>query len=205
MIFPIYYCPPKIETIPPHIFHTVLTVGALGVRGEIEGIPPEDQHGRLVGATPDEAAPLFADGRMRKTRAGWYVCLAGCQPQKIARVRGIGGTSIPGKKNDPEGIQFTVPHLLTNYSGTLESAIPAVYREYHWQTPREFYQVIDNVGNFLRAIPEIPDDEKLLDLCVEILSINYHVTKHELAFADEWIDDTFPIRVIRASVQNAEE
>ena len=205
MILPIYYCPPAIETIPPHIFHTVLTVGALNVRAEIDCLPAADQHGRLVGATPEEALPLFQSGALRKTRAGWYVCLSGCTPQKIARVRGLGGAEIPGKKNDPSGIKFVIPRLLTNYNGTLESAIPAVYREYHWQTPREYYGIIDNVGNFLRSIPDIADQDILMDLCVEILSINYHITKHELAFADEWIDETFPIRAIRACVLDAEE
>jgi hypothetical protein len=211
MIFPLYYVPPGV--VPPkHVagYHSTIAVlrpGAApnGVPEEIAAIPdptnPERKiGGHLIGGDlTDQVRGMFT-----KTDAGWWIAMGNIKPESLARVRGIGGTCIPGIDPEHEWCVPTLLHISNNKDGPrrLTSAIPAIYKDYQWQNPAEFNAVIDRLGNYLRA-EETPPREEALALAVDILSINYHLSVHEIAIAG-WFNEEFLLRVITAAVDFSE-
>lgn len=211
MIFPLYYVPPGV--VPPvHMsgYHNAIFplkpgFAPDGVPAEVASAtdpnhPDRQIGGHLLGGMIDDQVR----GMFTKTDAGWWIALGNIKPESLARVRGIGGICIPGI--DPEH-EWCVPillHLSDNKDGPrrLTSAIPAIYKNYQWQTPAQFNAVIDRLGNYLRA-EETPPREEALALAVDILSINYHLSVHEIAIAG-WFNEEFLLRVITAAVDFSE-
>jgi hypothetical protein len=143
-------------------------------------------------------------GLFKPTPAGWWIAMGNIRPHVLARARGIGGTTIAGIEPDHEWCVPTLLHLgpETNGRRTLTSAIPAIYRDYQWQTPAEFNEIIDRLGAWLRSSGE-PDIEAAMDLAVDILAINYHISIHEIS-AGGWFNEDLILRIIRAAVDFSE-
>ncbi len=207
MIFPLYYVPPGV--VPPvHVAGLHSTIAALrpgiapiGVPEDVAAIkdpanPERMLGGHLIGGDLTEEIK----GLFKKTEAGWWIALGNIKPWSLARARGIGGTCIKGITPEHE---WCVPKLLHLERGKgLTCAIPAIFKDYQWQTPKEFHAVIDRLGSYLRSEEE-PTREEALALAVDILAINYHISVHEIALAG-WFNEDFLLRVISAAVDLSE-
>jgi hypothetical protein len=204
MIFPLYYIPPGIE-IPGHIN----TKGVDLFRARPGMMPDcmrtddgakQTEGGLMIGGQLSEhVSRLF-----QKTSEGWAVALGNVTPRNLARARGIGGRVIPGRE---PGQEWCVPTLLQivqlpDGSRSLTGAIPKEYRNYQWQTPQEYYGVIDKLGAFLRSDSD-PTLDEMLNIAADILAVNYNISKHELSVSG-WIDEPMLLRVINAAVNVGE-
>jgi hypothetical protein len=213
MIFPLYYVPANVPP-PAHIvgFHSVVSnlrpgYAPDGVHEEVAAFVPDRLNpevklgGKLIGAATldDQTRSMF-----KPTSAGWWVAMGHIAPHTLARVRKVPGRVISGVDPDHEWHVPTLLHIDSSSTGTkrLTSAIPAIYKDYQWQTPAEFHAVIDRLGNYIRA-EETPPREEALALAVEILAINYHISIHEIAVAG-WMNEAFLLRVIEAAIDLSE-
>jgi hypothetical protein len=156
--------------------------------------------GTLIGGDlTDEIRGLF-----KPTPAGWWIAMGNIRPDTLSRARGIGGRIIQGVDSSHEWCVPTLLHLGPEKDGrrTLTSAIPAIYRDYQWQTPKEFNEIIDRLGAWLRSSGE-PDREDAMALAVDILAVNYHISIHEISAAG-WFSEDLILRIISAAVDFSE-
>jgi hypothetical protein len=209
-LFPLYYVPPGV--VPPiHVkgyHHTIAKlrpgIAPDGVPEAIATIDDPATGQRLSGAVIGGQIDEQTRSMFKPTQAGWYVAMGNVHPHTLARVRGIGGTTIPGIYPEHEWCVPTLLHLSSDKEGTrrLTSALPAIYKDYQWQTPSEFHDIIDRLGSYLRA-DETPPIEDALALAADILAINYHLSIHEMTVAG-WFNEAFILDVIRAAVDFSE-
>jgi hypothetical protein len=156
--------------------------------------------GTLIGGDlTDEIRGMF-----KPTPAGWWIAMGHIRPDVLSRARGIGGRIVPGVDSSHEWCVPTLLHLGPDKNGVpcLTSAIPAVYRDYQWQTPSEFHEIIDRLATWLRPGSETVLDDSM-ELAIAILSINYHISIHEISAAG-WFSEDLILRIISAAVDFSE-
>lgn len=192
--FPLYYVPPGKQR-PAHIVHQ----GGIRV---VDGVGPEDagpdeRGGTVFGSAWDpRALPLW-----RKTQDGWWLAMGTATPVQLARLAPLDGAIVPAHQ---PGQSWLVPRLLHWRDGHgLVSAVPNEYRDYQWQPPLHLEPLMLRLRSVFYwerggEVPEVPDAETV-QLAVDILALNYHVSLHELTLAG-WITDRLVLDVLRTAV-----
>jgi hypothetical protein len=194
LLFPLYYLPPDVPR-PGHVVHQ-------GVISVLRHVGPEDaaEHERggviLGGPWDDRAAGLW-----RRTQAGWWVAMGGAAPEHLARLAPMDGPIVNGHL---AGHRWMVPRLMRWRDGHgLVSAVPNEFRDYAWQAPAALEPLMLRLRTLFYwqrggEIPEVPDGETV-DIAVDLLALNYHVSIHELTIAG-WLSDRFVLDILRAAV-----
>ncbi len=192
--FPLYYCPPGVAR-PEHILHR----GGIGVMAGIgpEDATPEERGGTVYGAAWDpRTLPLW-----RKSTAGWWVAMGTATPLHFARLAPIDGALVPAHE---EGQSWLVPRLLRWRDGHgLVCAVPHEFRDYQWQAPAYLEPLMLRLRSvFLWTpdgeVPLVPDPE-VVQIAVDVLALNYHVSLHELTLAG-WLTDRLVLDVLHSAV-----
>lgn len=191
--FPLYYLPPGMKR-PVHIVHQ----GGGGVGASIgpDGASDDERGGTIYGsAWDDRTMPMW-----KRTQAGWWVAMGDATPMQLARLVPMEGDLVPGSK---PGHSWLVPRLLRWRDGYgLVSAVPAEFRDYQWQPPPHLEPLMVKLKCMFywqkdSEVPEVPDDEAV-DLAVQILALNYHITIHELT-VEGWLSDVLVLAVLRTA------
>ena len=191
--FPLYYLPPGMPR-PTHLVHA----GGISL---VENVGPADALPHEVGGTiyggpwAPESLPYW-----KKTKAGWWVAWGDAKPHHLARLYPIDGPLIQGTGDH----HWMVPKLLQFRPGFgLQSAVPAEFRDYEWRPPVHIEPLIQRLRRFALwtpdgDLPPTPDDQTL-QLAIDILALNYHLSIHELSVTG-WLTDDLVGRILSAAI-----
>ena len=179
---PIYFCPHGVAR-PEHI----------AAAGAVETLPAAACGAGFVfghGGWSDAMAPLLI-----ASPHGWSAIIHGCEARHFLRLRPYDGTVIDGhpQRND----RWMVPLLLRPTADGMVCALPRTLGPDGWTVPGR----IGEVQERLRALVEDRgewDDAAVTDLSIDIMSVNYHVSRFELTQLG-MIDETMVHRVIAAA------
>lgn len=187
--FPPYYCPPGVD-LPRH-------AGWHGLVGPAQVVPdysPDGLPGFYWGGAPYDA---LTKGLWQLTRAGWYVLLMDREPAHLARYTLIEGPTIEGVEPDQH---WLVPQLLRwHLKAGFVSAVPEVFKDYEWAPPASFRPLMERLRAcmLLGATELVPmvSDEECVQLAIDLLAVNYHISKHELTLRG-WLHTEMVLRII---------
>jgi len=192
MLVPRWFIPDGIPR-PDH-----LPAGGISV---IKG--PDDKSGICVGGPYRPGEPAWS-----MTRFGWYLHLDGCHPHQLLRLAPVDGITIPGILDH----QWLVPLLLRPAAGGLRCALPQILTDQGFSPPPAFAGLMnrlrDLVGPLLTEITKAEDEQRAPDigfsesetiqLAIDLLAVNYHISRTELITA-AWLTDRLTTQILLAA------
>lgn len=189
-VFPPYYLPPH-TPMPKHCGWVGL-IGPRQLQPQIKG--PDGKSGCYLGL-----GEFVADSDWRETDAGYWVDFTGITPANFQRLRTVDGFVIDGRDS---AHKWLVPQLLRwNPHTRLVCAVDEVLTPRGWEAPRHFRPLMEGLRAMcLGPVDGLPvvQDEEAVQLAIDILALNYHITRAEVTAA-EWVTTTFVQRIIEAA------
>jgi hypothetical protein len=175
-------------------------------------LPP----GGISTRTGPSATPgLCVGGPLRADEEGWiptspgyFLHLTGSQPQQFLRMAPAEGVAIAGIADH----FWLVPRLLRPAAQGLVCALPQVLTEFGFTPPVAFAGLMQRLRDLvLPALAEIQvserearspslgfDEAAAVQLAIDILAVNYHVSRVELIHLG-WMTDLLTTRILLAA------
>lgn len=189
--YPSYYVPEGVET-PQHM-------GWHGLLGGAKVVAESPDGGIGLHWSSEIYEPVFKDAYV-KTESGWYVFMGSRGPSDFARMETVAGPVVKGAY---PGQVWMVPQLLRlQTQARIVSAVPEIMTTAGWVAPRHLRGVMEMLRAIISKTPDRPlsvvEDPEGVQLAIDILAINYAISRHEMAAA-EWLSTAMVCDIITAA------
>lgn len=149
--------------------------------------------GQMIGGTWEEGQRGWA-----QTKAGYWINLSRSNPIDLMRLNVVEGEAIKGARPDHF---WKVPHLISRVDGAWRSALEPVLTPEGFRPPEPYIDLTDRLRDTVEQAERLAQDdpEALLVLSVDILAINYHISREDLEVTGWFVESMMPKIIMAAA------